>query len=206
MSSKRFTVRRVVSVIAAGATAATMAGFSGTAIAERNNAQEAVANLKAYAAYKAGDYDKAKAIWQGLAAKGNTTALINLANLFQQGQGVTPDQKEAIGYIEKAAKLGDSRAQYELGIAYEKGAVVGRDIEKAAMWLKKSAEQDDADGQFAYGVMLATAHGKGLDKATPAEQSEALAWLKKAKANGNLEADDYIKVLTEGAAHEAGEG
>ena len=163
---------------------------------ERDTAREAVNNLKAYAEYKGGHYEKAKEIWEGLAAKGNTTALINLANMFQQGQGVTENQKEAMHYVVRAAKLGDSRAQHELGIAYEKGTVLERDIEKAAMWLKKSAEQDDPDGQFAYGVMLATGKGKGLEQATSEQRTEAIDWLKKATENGNIEAKDYIKVLT----------
>lgn len=163
---------------------------------ERSNHKEAVKNLKAYAVYKSGDYELARQMWEELAAKGNTTALINLANLFQQGQGVTEDQKKAMTYVVKAAELGDARAQYELGIAYEKGTVVERNIDSAANWLKKAAEQGYADGQFAYGVMLATSYGKGVEKATSAERTEALEWLAKAKANGNLEASDYIKVLT----------
>jgi uncharacterized protein len=163
---------------------------------QRSNHKEAVKNLKAYAAYKAGEYDTARQMWEELAAIGNTTALVNLANLFQQGQGVTEDQKRAMSYVIKAAELGDARAQYELGIAHEKGTVVERDIKSAAKWLLKSAEQDYADGQFAYGVMLATSYGKGIDKASAAERSQALEWLKKAKANGNVEAADYIKVLT----------
>ncbi|MCH9806887.1 MAG: sel1 repeat family protein [Alphaproteobacteria bacterium] len=162
----------------------------------RSNHKEAVKNLKAYAVYKAGNYDQARQMWEELAAKGNTTALVNLANLFQQGQGVTEDQKKAMTYVKKAAELGDARAQYELGIAYEKGTILERNIESAAGWLKKAALQDYADGQFAYGVMLATSYGKGIEKATDKERSEALEWLAKAKANGNLEASDYIKVLT----------
>jgi len=184
-----------------------LGGISTAALSkDRDMAKEAVINLKAYAEYKLGHYDKAKKIWEDLAAKGNTTALINLANMFQQGQGVTEDQKEAMIYVKRAAKLGDARAQYELGMAHEKGTVVERDIDKAAAWLKKSAEQDDSDGQFAYGVMLATGKGKGLDKATSEQRTEAISWLKKAKANGNLEAADYIKVLTDGSVDKATAG
>ncbi len=157
----------------------------------------AVTNLKAYAAYKAGDYDKARTIWEGLAAKGNTTALINLANMFQQGQGVGEDQKRALALVTQAAELGDKRAQYELGTAYESGAVLDRDIDKAAYWLKRSAENGSPDGQFAYGIMLATARGAGLDRSTPAARKEALKWLGKAKENGHLEAGDYIATLTD---------
>lgn len=97
---------------------------------QRSNHKEAVKNLKAYAAYKSGQYDTARRMWEELAEKGNTTALVNLANLFQQGQGVTEDQKRAMGYVQKAAELGDARAQFELGIAHEKGTVVDRNIEK----------------------------------------------------------------------------
>lgn len=165
---------------------------------ERDMAREAVTNLEAYAEYKMGHYTAAREIWEGLAAKGNTTAMINLANLFQQGQGVTEDQKKATALVLQAAEAGDARAQYEMGIAYEKGHAVERDIEKASAWLKKSSDQNYADGQFAYGVMLATARGKGLDKATTEEKAQALDLLAKAKAGGNLEAGDYIKVI-EGA-------
>jgi uncharacterized protein len=193
--------RRIFSPAAGAAAAITLAASllpaNPPALAQqRSNHKEAVKNLKAYAAYKAGEYDTARQMWEELAAIGNTTALVNLANLFQQGQGVTEDQKRAMSYVIKAAELGDARAQYELGIAHEKGTVVERDIKSAAKWLLKSAEQDYADGQFAYGVMLATSYGKGIDKASAAERSQALEWLKKAKANGNVEAADYIKVLT----------
>jgi uncharacterized protein len=157
--------------------------------------RDAVKNLEAYAAYKAGDYGTARRTWEELAERGNTTALINLANMFQQGQGITADQRQAFSYVVKAAELGDSRAQHELGLAYEKGALVERDIAKAGRWLRKSAEQGNPDGAFAYGVLLATSSGKGLDAATPAERADALFWLKTARADGHPEAADYIAVI-----------
>ena len=158
-------------------------------------AQDAVVNLKAYAEYKMGHYDVAREMWEGLAAKGNTTALINLSNLFSQGSGVTADQQKAYEYTVKAAELGDARAQHDVGIAYEKGNPVPRDIGKAGDWLKKSADQGYAEGEFAYGVLLATGRGQGIDKATAADRAEAIEWLKKARAGGNIEAGDYIKTL-----------
>lgn len=193
--SNLFARHATMTFILATSFAAAIVVTSPVAAQERDNAREAVTNLEAYAVYKMGQYDDARKIWEELAAKGNTTAMINLANLFQQGQGVTEDQKKATELLRQAAQAGDARAQYEIGIAYEKGHTVSRDITQAASWLKKSAEQNYADGQFAYGVMLATGNGKGLDKATPEEKSEALEWLNKAKERGNLEAGDYIKVL-----------
>lgn len=179
-----------------GAGGSAPAQMPGAAQGEKpDGSADATVNLKAYAEYKMGHYDEAKRIWEGLAAKGNTTAMINLSNMFGQGNGVTADQKKAFGYTQKAAELGDARAQHDVGLAYEKGTMVPRDIGKAAEWLKKSADQDYGDGQFAYGVLLATGRGKGLDKATDADKAEALDYLKKAKANGNDEAGDYIKTL-----------
>ncbi|MCP4186886.1 MAG: sel1 repeat family protein [Gammaproteobacteria bacterium] len=164
---------------------------------ERDNAAEAVTGLKAYAAFKAGNYEEARLIWEQLATKGNTTALINIANLFQQGKGVVEDRKLALEYIIQAAQLGDSRAQYELGIEYEKGLIVPRDIYKAAAWLQKSALQGDSDGQFAYAVMLATAYGKGLEHSSQLQRREAIDWLRKAAANGHPDASEYARVLAE---------
>lgn len=169
--------------------------FAGAAAEPADPARDAVVNLEAYAAYKAGDYETARLTWQQLAERGNTTALINLANMFEQGQGITADQRQAFNYVRRAAELGDSRAQHELGLAFEKGVRIERNIDQAATWLKRSAEQGNADGAFAYGILLATGAGRGLEAATPAERAEALAWLKAAKADGHPEASDYIAIL-----------
>ena len=162
---------------------------------DRSVSSEAVINLEAYAAYKMGDYEEARAIWAKLAEKGNTTALINLANLFQQAQGVDENQKKALGYVKKAAELGDSRAQYELGMAYERGTVLERNLQQATLWFEKAAQQGDVDAQFALGVMNATAFGQGPKAATEAQREQAIAWLGKASAQGHQEATTYLQLL-----------
>lgn len=160
-----------------------------------SNARDAVSSLKAYALFKAGDFDAARTIWESLAARGNTTAMINLANLFQQGMGVNEDDRQALEYIRQAAELGDARAQYELGIEYEKGILVVRNLDKAAHWLKRSAEQDNADGQFAYGILLATRGGPDIEAITPSQREEALQWLERARVGGHPDAYQYIRTL-----------
>lgn len=160
-----------------------------------SNARQAVGNLQAYAAYKMGDYDKARATWQRLAATGNTTALINLANLYQQGQGVPVDPGRALGFIERAADLGDPRAQYELGTAFERGQHRPHDLAAAARWFRRAAQQDSGEAQFALGVLLLTGMGAGPDAASAAQRAEAQDWLSRAKANGVREAADYLALL-----------
>lgn len=156
---------------------------------------QTVQNIQAYAYFKAGNYADAKALWEALAARGNTTAMINLANLFQQGIGVDQDDQHALEFIQQAAERGDVRAQYELGMEYEKGILLPRDISQAAHWLLASAQQDNMDAQYAYGSMLLTAFGRGMQAVSPDQQQQALYWLTKAKSNGHLDAADYLKLF-----------
>lgn len=67
-------------------------------------------SLQAYAAYKMGDYETAHSIWLPLAESGNTTAMVNLANLYLQGQGMAEDRSQAQYWLDRADALGDERA------------------------------------------------------------------------------------------------
>ena len=162
---------------------------------ERDNAGEAVTNLEAYAAFKMGQHDKARRIWEKLAEKGNVTALLNLANMFQQAQGVEEDQKKALTYVRKGAQFGDPRAQYELGMAYERGTILKRDLQQAAQWFEKAAMQGEVDAQFALGVLNVTAFGKGQNSMTVDQRKQAIAWLSKADAQGHEEARTYLNLI-----------
>ena len=162
---------------------------------ERDNAAEAVTNLEAYAAFKMGQHDKARRIWEKLAEKGNATALLNLANMFQQAQGVEEDQKKALTYVRKGAEIGDPRAQHELGMAYERGTILKRDLQQAARWFEMAAKQDEVEAQFALGVLNATAFGKGQKSVTVEQRKLAIAWLSKASAQGHEEAQTYLRLI-----------
>ena len=157
--------------------------------------REAVANLKAYAHFKAGDHDAARAIWEELAVAGNTTAMWNLANLLQQKYSDPEEQQKALAYILEAAEAGDPRAQHELGIAYERGELLDRDLQKAAEWLRRAAEQNYTDSQLALGILLATEYGQGIEYVSSANRRDALIWLHRAAMDGCVEAHNYIDIL-----------
>lgn len=156
---------------------------------------EAVRSLKAYAAYKAGSYQEAYDIWLPLAEAGNTTAILNIANMYEQGQGRPADLERAAEWLRRGADLGDSRAQLYLGLAYEKGRGVARDNRTAARWFRAAAEQGDRDAQFNLGVMLATAYGAGPEHAGDAEITEARRWLEEAAAGGHTDAGQFLNLL-----------
>ena len=173
-----------------------LASAAGFAAPDRTST-EAVESLKAYALYKAGNYEQARLLWEDLAARGNTTAMNNLANLYDQGQGVDEDPAQAARLLKQAAKLGDPVAQLNLGLAYEKGRGVERNNQTAAHWFRQAAVKGDKDAQFNLGVMLATAYGAGPEKVTPEQRSEALEWLRKAAAQQHPEAADFLRLLGE---------
>lgn len=156
---------------------------------------QAVESLEAYAAYKMGQYDLARERWEALAGKGNTTAMVNLANLHAQGQGVPRSPVMARSWTRKAAELGDARAQFELGLAYERGDGVERDLAEAARWLGRAAEQGNGEAQFSLGVLLATGLGKGAAVASVEQKRAGLGWLTKAADGGHAEAAALLKAL-----------
>lgn len=156
---------------------------------------EAVGNLEAYAVYKMGQYPEALARWTALAEAGNTTAMINLANMHQQGQGVPKDAGVALGWTRKAAERGDARAEYDMGMAHERGVVIARDAAEAERWFRRAAARDHADAQFALAVMLATNRGAGVATTTAQQRAEAKVWLTKSAAGGNGEAAALLRAL-----------
>lgn len=166
-------------------------GFSGRDKASR----EAVESLEAYAVYKMGQYDEARTIWLSLASRNNPSAMINLANMSEQGQGVPRDLGKAAEWLRKAADLGDARGQLQLGLAYEKGLGVKRSPEIAAEWFLKAAEQGESTAQFNLGVMLATNYGKGIKSASPEQQEEAIKWLELAAEDDHPDAEEFLGML-----------
>ncbi|MDG1499144.1 MAG: tetratricopeptide repeat protein, partial [Planctomycetota bacterium] len=58
---------------------------------------------------------------------GDTTAQLDLAFAYFQGQGVLQDYKEAVKWYRKAADQGVADAQFSLGVAYENGQGVLQD-------------------------------------------------------------------------------
>jgi hypothetical protein len=100
------------------------------------------------AAYEAGDYDKARRIWQPLAEKGNTQAQRGMGKLYEKGHGVGRDYAAAIKWYRPAAEKGDAESQYRLSVAYGYGlGGIKKDEAKAIEWLRKAAENGQKRAQ-----------------------------------------------------------
>jgi TPR repeat protein len=54
--------------------------------------------------------------------------------MYNNGEGVTQDYKEAEKWYRLAAEQGDPEAQYNLGVMYDTGKGVTQDFVRAHMW------------------------------------------------------------------------
>jgi len=82
--------------------------------------------------------------------------------MYNNGQGVIQDYKEAVKWYTKAAEQGNVDAQYNLGLMYNNGQGVIQDYKEAVKWYTKAAEQGNVDAQYNLGLMYYK--GQGVPK------------------------------------------
>ena len=117
-------------------------------------------------------------------------AMYNYANLLATGRGVTEDQGQALALYRRAAGLGHAKSMNLLGRYLEEGQYCPVDPKAARDWYRRSAVGGDFRGQFSYAAVLA-------DEGNVAE---ALGWLRKALAGGNL---NFLRVASQALASAA---
>jgi uncharacterized protein len=122
-------------------------------------------------AYDAGDYDKARRIWQPLAEKGDIRAQRGMGKLYEKGRGVDRDYATAIKWYRPAAEKGDAESQYRLSVGYGYGLGVKKNEAKAMEWLRKAAE----NGQKRAQRSLAKGYEDGLN-GLPRDPEKAKYW------------------------------
>jgi hypothetical protein len=126
----------------------------------------------------------AAAHYRQAAEAGQDWAMYNYANLLATGRGVVEDQMQALQLYRRAAELGHAKSMNLLGRYLEEGQVCPRDLVAARDWYRRSAEGGDFRGQFSYAAIL-TEEGN-ID--------DALVWLRKALAGGNL---NFLRVASQ---------
>ena len=134
---------------------------------------------KGLAAYSAGDYATALQEWTPLAEAGGVDAQYNLGIMYDNGEGVPQDYKEAVKWYKLAAEQEYASSQFNLGIMYAKGKGVLQDHKEAVKWFKLAAEQGHDGAQSNLGAMYAKGQGVLQD------HSIAHMWFNIGAANGN---------------------
>lgn len=89
------------------------------------------------------NFEKALAIWEKFAEKGDKTACRNLGREYLSGKYVKRDYAKAFYWTQKAAYLNDTPAINNLGWCYEKGHGTEKDIKKAVEYYNEAASCGD---------------------------------------------------------------
>ncbi len=119
---------------------------------------------EALAALAEGEPDRARALAEPLAARGDAVAAFALGQIYEQGLGVRPNIGMALEHYSAAAVAGNADAQLALGrLAYEGGGVYP-DYERAAGWFRLAAATGDPRADVRLGLMLGDGRGVAKDK------------------------------------------
>ena len=133
---------------------------------------------KGLTAAQNGDFAAAFKEWKPLAEQGLAKAQFNLGVMYEYGDGVPQDYKEAVRLYRLAAEQGFARAQFNLGVMYEYGHAVPQDYTKAVRLYRLAAEQGFADAQYNLGTFYGNGTGVVQDFVY------AHMWLNIAASNG----------------------
>lgn len=133
-------------------------------------------------AFQQGDYATAFSEWEKLAQAGHSQAMHNLAIMYEQGLGITPNPEQALYWCQQSAQAGNTQAQTHLGYILH-----ANEQPKAAIeWWQKAAEAGDADAQNNLGLAYHTGQGVAKDDDSAADWFEAAAQQNHSEAQFNM--------------------
>lgn len=128
-------------------------------------ATAACQDYRADKAYQHGDYTKTVTELRDLAERGEARAQYDLGLLYDQGQGVRQNYKEAMRWYYLAAEQGETRAQYNLGLMYVNGQGGPQNYPEAYFWINLAATQGSQHAVEARNYLA--------EKMTPDQMAEA---------------------------------
>jgi uncharacterized protein len=104
-------------------------------------------------AFDRGDYSTALKEFKILTKQNDPRGQYALAVMYDLGEGVPQNSKEAVKYYRFAAEQGFADAQNNLGVAYDQGEGVGKDFKEAMRWYLLAAERGNKDAPNNIGVL-----------------------------------------------------
>ncbi len=130
--------------------------------------------------YNAGKYQEALTYFMKPDAATNPATMNRIGYMYDEGQGVKKDPKEAYKWYQKAAETGFPAAQFNLGLSYQYGTGgVQKNINEAVKWFLKAAEQNNAEAELKMGYL--SVQGLG----TRQDFKKAMNWFRRAAEHGD---------------------
>lgn len=77
------------------------------------------------------------------AKEGHALSQYNVALMYEQGLGISKNEKEAFFWYVKSSSQGNAAAQFNLGVFFENGRGTKVDFAKANAWYRKASVQGD---------------------------------------------------------------
>ena len=127
------------------------------------------------AAYGQTEFDETKL----LAEQGNSFAQYNLGVMYENGEGVSENDADAVKWYRLAAEQGRARAQNNLGVMYENGEGVPENDAETIKWFRLAAGKGNASAQLNLGFMYFDGDG------VPQNNVRAYVWWSVAAVQGH---------------------
>jgi hypothetical protein len=146
---------------------------------------------RAYELYKEGRYTEAFPIYEDLAKKDGVIDQYNLGYMFQHGEGITKDSRQAAYWFEKSATQGYVIAQNSLAQMYSGGDGIVQSYTQAAIWYEKAAMHGSSSAQVSLSWYYMNGLGTNLD------YKKAAYWNEQGANNGDPEGFNNLGYLYE---------
>ena len=101
----------------------------------------------ALVASQRGDFVTEERIYRRLAEQGNSSAEVNLGDMYLYGEGRPKDATTALVWFRRAAETGYAPAEVRVGLIYENGLGVTPNGDLAVYWFRRASQQDYAPGE-----------------------------------------------------------
>lgn len=135
--------------------------------------------LLARATAASGDLGRAIALYEIAAERGDLRAMVSLAQLKENGNGMAQDIPGAMELYEQAAEGGSEDAMINLAITLFQGELLPKDDDRAIALLERASAEGSAKATFNLGVLA-------LDGVI-GEPSDALDYFRRAARNGEYQ-------------------
>ena len=123
---------------------------------------------------------------QKAAETGDPEAEFALAQAYDYGKDIAPDDQAAFSWYRKSAEQGFAPAQNALGLMYREGRGVEQSKEKAVDWYRKAAKQKFAKAMFNLGTAYYNGDGVAINDIA------AYAWFLLAQQYGSDRAGEAV--------------
>ena len=101
------------------------------------------------------DGEEAMQWYRRAAEQEDAQAMLDLGQwLVYAPDSVVANQREGMGWVEKAAEAGLAEAQFVMGRLYWKGVLAPKNMDKCWKWMQRAADQRHLDALAVYGVQL----------------------------------------------------